>query len=86
MVAVILDCRFTAAIAYHEFLHEFWAGRDTGTVALDIKLLQQVAALREAVLHAIFLDLNKAYDVLDRYRCLCILEGYCVGPRALHLL
>ena len=30
----------------------------------------------------IFLDLHKAYDALDRDRCLEILEGYRMGPRA----
>ena len=34
----------------------------------------------------IFLDLHKAYDVLDRSRCLEILEGYGVGPRSRRLL
>ena len=85
-VAVILNRNFTVAITYHDFLHGFRAGRSTRTATLELKLLQQVAALREEVLHAIFLDLHKAYDALDRSRCLGILEGYVVGPRALHLL
>ena len=34
----------------------------------------------------IFLDLYKAYDALDRSRCLEILEGYGVGPKAGRLL
>ena len=34
----------------------------------------------------IFLDLHKAYDALDRSRCLEILEGYGVGPKARNLL
>ena len=34
----------------------------------------------------IFLDLTKAYDALDRSRCLEILEGYGVGPSARRLL
>ena len=42
--------------------------------------------MREAVLHAIFLDLHKAYDVLERSRCLGILKGYGVGIRSLRLL
>ena len=85
-VAVILDHRFTAAITYHDFLHRFRAGSGTGTATLELKLLQQVASLREGVLHTIFLDLHKAYNALDRSRCLGILEGYGVGPRDLHLL
>ena len=30
----------------------------------------------------IFLDLHKAYEALDRSRCLDFLEGYGVGPQA----
>ena len=37
-------------------------------------------------LHAIFLYLHKAYDALDRFMFLGILEGYDVGTRALCLL
>ena len=44
------------------------------------------AALREEVLYVIFLDLHKTYDALERSRCLDILEGYGVGPRARRLL
>ena len=61
-------------------------GCGTGTSTLEVNLLHQVAALSEAVLHEIFLDLHKAYDALDRFRCLDILEGYSVGPRSLRLL
>ena len=39
-----------------------------------------IYALREAVIHTILLDLHKAYNALDRSRCLDILEGYGVGP------
>ena len=42
--------------------------------------------MREEVLYVIFLDLTKAYDALDRSRCLDILEGYSVGPSARMLL
>ena len=59
-VAVILNRCFTDAITYQDFLHRLWAGRGTGTATLEVKLLQQVTALREEVLHKIFLDLHKA--------------------------
>ena len=42
--------------------------------------------MREEVLYVIFLDLHKAYDALDRSRCLEILERYGVGPRSWRLL
>ena len=42
--------------------------------------------MSEEVLYVIFLDLTKAYDALDRSRCLGILEGYRVGPGARRLL
>ena len=34
----------------------------------------------------IFLDLHKAYNALDRSRCLEIMEGYGVGPKARNLI
>ena len=73
VVAAILNRRFTASIAYHDFLHWFWAGRGTGTATLEDNMLHQLAALREEVLYVIFLDLHKAYDALDRSRCLEIM-------------
>ena len=68
VVAAILNCRFTASITYHNFLHVFWAGCGTGTTTLEAKMSQQLADLREEVLYVIFLDLHKAYDALDRSR------------------
>ena len=41
--------------------------------------------MKEAVIHAIFMELHKAYYSLDRSKCLYILEGYSVGTRAIHL-
>ena len=86
VVAEILHRRLTTSITYHDFLHGFWAGRGTGTATLEANLLQQLTAMREEVLYVIFLDLQKVYDALDRYRCQEILEGYRVGPRARQLL
>ena len=42
--------------------------------------------MRDSVLHAIFLDLHKSHNALDRSSCLGILEGYGVGTRSLRLL
>ena len=82
ILSLILHRRL-AAIQLHEVLHGFREGRGTGTATLEAKLLQQLAAMREEVLYVIFLDLTKAYDVLDRSRTLDILKGYGVGERVL---
>ena len=42
--------------------------------------------MKEEVLYAIFLDLHKLYDALNRSRCLESLEVYGVGTRSLFLL
>ena len=68
VVAVILNCRFTSSITYHDVLHGFRAGRGTRTATLKAKLIQQLAAMREEVLYVIFLELTKAYNALDRSR------------------
>ena len=43
-------------------------------------------SIREEVIYKIFLDINKAYDALDRDRCHNILTAYGVGPWDLRLL
>ena len=80
LVADILNLRITASTTFHNFLYRFWAGCTMGTATLEAKLLQQIATLREEVLYVILLELHKAYDALERSRCLEILEGYGVVP------
>ena len=70
VVANILNRRRTASIIFHDLLHRFRAGRSTGNTTVEAKILQKLAALRKKVLYVIFLNLNKAYDALDRSRCL----------------
>ena len=45
-----------------------------------------MTAMRNAVLHTIFMDLHKAYNALDWYQCLNILAGYGVGTWTLCFL
>ena len=68
---------------YHNALHGFWDGRGAGTAAIDVKLIKQLTATREAVLLEVFLDLQKAYNALDQNRSLELLAAYGVGPRTL---
>ena len=80
-VTAILNFHFAASITYHGSLHGFWSGRGTRTTSFEFNLLLKVT--REELLYMIFLDLYKAYDVLERTRFLEILEGYGVGTRYL---
>ena len=73
VVTVILNCRFTTCIDFHDVLHGFWVGCGTGTASLEAKLIHQLTSIREEVLYAIFLDLHKSYDSIDMDRCLEIL-------------
>ena len=74
------------AITIQNIVHGFWEGRGTGTAALEAKLLQQLSAMREAVLFGIFLNLQKEYYALDWDRCLVILAAYGVCRRTIRLL
>jgi hypothetical protein len=52
---------------------------------MEVKLQQQLAWVDQEPLYQIYLDLRKAYDALDRGRCLEILAGYGVRPNLLRL-
>ena len=84
-ISRIINCRILSSIQFHDALHVFQKAIGTGTSTLEAKLLQQIIAMRETVLRSVFLDMHKAYDALDRYQCLDILEGYGVGPRTLRI-
>ena len=83
-MVVILKRRIGADITLHELLQGLWDGCGESTTYIEAKLIHQLTVMRQEVLYAIFLDLHKAYDVLDRYICLGILKGYAVGPRVHH--
>ena len=68
VVTVFLNRHFISSIAFHDFLHGFQSGCSTVAASLNSKMLQQLTAMREEVVYAIFLDLNKAYDALYSYR------------------
>ena len=61
---VIVNRHMMAAIQLHETLHILCTVRSMGTDDLKDKLLHQLMALREEVLHDIFLYVHKSYDTL----------------------
>ena len=85
VVEGIMDVRL-GIIEFHPFMHGFVKGRGCGTAGIEAKLAQQLAYLRQTPLYGIFIDLRKAYDAMDRDRCLEIMKGYGVGPNMLGLI
>ena len=66
MLVVTLNICLGAAINFYDVLHRFWEGRGMGTTYLEVKLIQNLMAIREEVLYTIFLDLHKMYKALER--------------------
>mmetsp|Transcript_7501 Transcript_7501/g.17018 ORF Transcript_7501/g.17018 Transcript_7501/m.17018 type:complete len:296 (-) Transcript_7501:86-973(-) len=84
-IEVLMDKRLQS-IEFHDCLHGFLSGRGTGTAITEAKLTQQLAYLEQAPLYGIFIDLRKAYDAMDRDRCLEMMEAYGVGPNLRRLI
>ena len=85
-ITSLLNRQLMTAITFHDVLHGIRAGHGTGTADLEAKLLQQLTDMREEVLFYFFSNLQKAYNSLDRDRCLEILGAYGVGPSSIGLL
>lgn len=85
-VSAIINSRLQESIPLHDALHGFRKCRGTGTASLDAKLQMQLSHIRGVPLYQIFLDLSKAYDMLDCKQTLEILNSYGVGERILRLL
>ena len=85
VIEIIMDGRLET-ISFYDCLHGFLKGRGTGTATIEAKLAQQLASIKQEALYQTFIDLKKAYDAMDRERCLEILQGYGVDPLILRLI
>jgi hypothetical protein len=65
VVEKIMVARF-ASIKFHDSLHGGLSKRGTGTATIKAKLHQSLAWRDQCPLYQIYIDLKKAYDVLDR--------------------
>jgi hypothetical protein len=72
-------------VKFHDSLHGGLPGRGTGTATIKAKLHQSLAWRNQCPLYQIYIDLKKAYNVLDQEQTLEILAAYGVGPKLLAL-
>ena len=70
----------------HDAMPGFRAGRGTGIATLEAKLFQKLAGVSHKPLFQVFLYVRKAYDSLDRGRCMEILRGYGIGQNTVRLI
>ena len=70
----------------YDALHGFRGGRVTVTATLESNLDQHLAIISPEPLLQVFLDIRKAYDSLDREKCLELLIRYGVGPNLTRLI
>jgi hypothetical protein len=68
------------AIELKSSLHGCQNSCRTRTAIIKAKLAQQLAHLEQKPFFCVFLDLKKAFDVMDQDCYLLVLEGYGVGP------
>ena len=53
---------------------------------MELKLAQEIANIYQDPLFLVFLELQKSYYNVDRYRLLITLEGYGSGPQMCGIL
>ncbi len=67
------------AIILHNSLHGCRNRRGTGTAIIEAKLTQQLVHIEQSPFYGVFIDLTKAFNAMDRERCLQLLGEYGVG-------
>ena len=82
MVEWVLDERMSA-IEGHNCLHRFRAKRGCGAGIMKAKLAQQLTFVKQCPLFGIFIDVQKAFNAMDRERCIDICVEAGVGPNAI---
>ena len=84
--AAMVNCWINQIVTLDDVLRGFRAGRGMGTATLEAKLLHQLAGISHELLFQVFLGVQKAYNSLDRGRCMEILRGYRILQNMVRLI
>ena len=79
LVSSIINSRISAKVKLDDAIHSFRALRGTSTAIMEAKLLVQLCSQSDIPFFMVFLDLKKAYDMLDRFWAMEVLKEYSVG-------
>ena len=82
----VINCCLKQSVVFHNSMHGFREGRGMETATLKANLAQQLSGLAHETLFQVFLDICKAFDSLDRGRCLEVLRSYWLSPNLSCLL
>ena len=82
----IIYTRLKASVRPLDVLHDFRAGRGTGTEILELNMVQELAIVEQDTLLLVFLDLWNAYNTVDRGLPPEMLEEDGTGPQMCRLL
>ena len=82
----VVNRRIRRRVTPHSEIHGFREGRGIGKATLESELAQQLEGISHEPLFQVFLDMRKAYDSLERGRCMEILRGYGMGKRMARLI
>ena len=77
--ATMVDCRIKKSVSLHDALHGLRVFRFKRMSTLEAKLMPQLAGIAQKLLFQVFLDVQKAYNSLDRGWCMEIMWGYGMG-------
>ena len=84
--SIFVNCCLKRGVVLYDALHGFREGHGTGMATLEANLEQYLSGFAHEPLFQVFLDFLKAYNLLERGRCLEILRGYGLGPNLTLLL
>ena len=78
--ALIVKNRLRSTTILYDALHGLRQGGGTGTVIMESNIEQKLEGTVHEQMFKVFIEIQTAYNSLDRWICMKILRGYGLGP------
>ena len=82
----IVKNRLRSTTILYDALHGLRQGGGTGTVIMESNIEQKLEGIIHEQSFRVFIDIQTAYNSLDRGICMKILRGYSLGPNIQKIL